>query len=169
MSTYIQKTAGNANGNGTFVKVITTGTGNAVEIPSSSRLSLNGSSSTAGVVSYGPGSMSYTAGGGSAHTFDQAVQLLAGRFVLPAGDTSATPGNATINSSSGKVAVASGANSVTVTCNQCGTASIVFAILQDATEADLHVRVVVPAAGSFTIYLSASTSAARKVGFIVFN
>lgn len=92
----------------------------------------------------------------------------AGRLSFDATDSSGSPGAATINKPSGQVAVDSGASSVVVTNSLVSTTSVVWAVLQDDTDA-LTVRSVVPASGSFTINLSGTTTAARKVGFIVFN
>lgn len=153
----------------TFVKIVTTTTGNAVEIPSGSRLGLNGSATTAGVISYSPGTITYTAGGGSVHSFDQTLQLTTGRFVMPATDASGSPGAATINSASGKIAVAAGASSVVVTDSLVSTASIVFAVLQANDSTCTAVKSVIPAAGSFTIALNANCTAAAKLGFVTFN
>lgn len=89
-------------------------------------------------------------------------------IILDRGDSSASPGNATVSKTSGLVAVANGASSVTITNTRVTTSSIVIAVLQDNTDA-IYVRSVVPASGSFTINLSGATSGARKVGFLVLN
>lgn len=92
----------------------------------------------------------------------------AGKISLNATDASGTPGAATINNPSGQVAVALGASSVVVTNSLVTTSSVVWATLQDVTD-NIQIKGVVPAAGSFTIHLTGTTSAARKVGFVVFN
>lgn len=51
-------------------------TGVALQLPAGTKLGLNGSNTGAGVISYSPGSMSYTAGGGSTHLFDQPVFII---------------------------------------------------------------------------------------------
>jgi hypothetical protein len=103
---------------------------------------------------------------------DSSTQKLAidkdGRLIFDATDASGSPGAATINKPSGQVAVASGASSVVVTNALVSATSVVLAVLQDTTDS-IQVKGVTPAAGSFTITLTGVTSAARKVGFVVFN
>lgn len=91
-----------------------------------------------------------------------------GGLTFDATDSSAAPGAATVNKPSGQAAVANGVSSVVITNSMVSTTSVVVAVLQDNTDA-LYVRSVVPAAGSFTINLSGNTTAARKVGWVVFN
>jgi hypothetical protein len=65
-------------------------------------------------------------------------------------NASGTPGNATINRPTGRVAIASGASAVTVT-NSVVTASSVITSTIETADATLGYLQVVPAAGSFTI------------------
>jgi hypothetical protein len=93
--------------------------------------------------------------------------LFARDIALDTTDSSGSPGAVTINKAKGQVAVANGASSVVVTNSLVTAASVVLAVLQDNTDA-IEIRSVVPAPGSFTINLTGVTSAARKVGFVVF-
>lgn len=84
-------------------------------------------------------------------------------------DTTAAPGNATINGLKGRVAIAIAAASVVVTNNQIAANSVVLPIInQAATDATLTdiIRVQV-AAGSVTITGNAAATAAVFVDFIV--
>lgn len=84
-------------------------------------------------------------------------------------DTSGTPGAATINSPSGRVAIAAGASSVVVTNSQATLGGTVMAIINQAT-ADATLTQIVrisTAAGSFTIYGNANATAATVVDFVV--
>lgn len=84
------------------------------------------------------------------------------------GDESGTPGNCTINKLSGLASVANGDATITVTNSLVTTSSIVFAVLQDDGDA-VQIASVVPAAGSFTVTLTGTTTAARRIGFYVIN
>lgn len=79
-----------------------------------------------------------------------------------------TNGAQTINKASGTVNIAAGGTSVVVTNNLVTTSSIVYAVLRTA-DSTATIKNVVPAAGSFTITLGASATAAVSVGFVVFN
>lgn len=89
-------------------------------------------------------------------------------LTFPTTDSSGTPGAATINKTTGKVSVASGQSSVVVTNSYCGLASIPMAQLLEADGA-ITVANCVPAAGSFTINLTANATGDRTVGFVVLN
>jgi len=69
---------------------------------------------------------------------------------------------------SGRVKLVAGQSSVAVTLTGVTTASYVIATLQ-ANVAGLYVRGVVPAAGSFRIYLSKAVASAVYVGYLVVN
>lgn len=91
-------------------------------------------------------------------------------LALTSGDSSGTPGNVTNNNPKGRVAIAAGANSVTVTTNLGITAAgTVFAIINQATADATLTQIVrvVPAAGSFTIYGNANATANTVVDFVV--
>lgn len=89
----------------------------------------------------------------------------------PFPDTSGTPGNATVNSARGRVAIAAGAGSVVITNSYVNANSVVLAVIDQAA-ADgtlLYIARVAPAAGSFTIYGNANATAAVAVRFVVLN
>lgn len=91
-------------------------------------------------------------------------------FKLQQEDDSATPGNTTCNSVSGKVAIAAGASQVVVTCERCDPTSIVLAQIQqtnaDATLTRVH---TVAGSGQFTIKGNANATAAVVVSFVLIN
>lgn len=88
----------------------------------------------------------------------------------PLTDSSATPGNATINTSSGRAAFAAAASTVVVTSSLVTVASKVFVQLEGAADATLtSVLGVTLAAGSFTVTGNATATATKKFSFIVIN
>lgn len=92
-----------------------------------------------------------------------------GKLIIPATMTATgTTGAQTINKASGSVNFAAGATSIGVTNSLVTTSSIVMPVVQTNDANSFTVRVV-PAAGSFTIYLSAAPAAETKVGFFVIN
>lgn len=92
-----------------------------------------------------------------------------GRIDFPAfGNSSASPGNATLNTPAGLSAIANGAAAVTITNNLVTANSLVFAILAE-TDGSIYVKSVVPGAGSFVINISANATGDRTVAWIVFN
>jgi hypothetical protein len=80
-------------------------------------------------------------------------------------DTSATPGNATINSARGRVSAAAGATSLVVTSSLCQATSYIGTNIS-TNDATAVIKSVVPSAGSFTINLVAPT-AQTNIDFIV--
>lgn len=92
-----------------------------------------------------------------------------GSLSLDATDASGTPGAATINKLAGKVAVAIGASSVTVTNSLVTTSSIVLASLQFVDATLTQILSVVPGSGSFTITGNANATDATKIAFVVIN
>lgn len=95
--------------------------------------------------------------------------LLNGAITADTTDSSGTPGNATINKASGKVAIAIGAASVTVTNSLVTAASTVIATLQFVDATLTQILSVVPGSGSFVITGNANATAATKVAFVVIN
>lgn len=94
---------------------------------------------------------------------------LNGAITASTTDSSASPGAATINKASGKVAIAIGASSVVVTNSLVTSASTVLAVLQFVDATATTILSVVPTAGSFTITVNANATAATKVAFFVVN
>jgi hypothetical protein len=84
-------------------------------------------------------------------------------------DGSGTPGAATINRASGKVAIATGQATVTVTNSLVSAASTVLAQIQTADATLLYIKSVVPGAGSFVITGNANATAATTVAWVVIN
>lgn len=79
-----------------------------------------------------------------------------------------TTGAQTINKPSGTVNFAAGASSLVVTNSLCTTASIVMPVLR-TNDATARIANVVPAAGSFTINLTAAATAETSCGFHIIN
>lgn len=95
--------------------------------------------------------------------------LLNGAITADTTDASGTPGAATINKPSGKVAIAIGASSVVVTNSLVTAASTVLPVLQSVDATATQILSVVPGSGSFTITANAAATAATKVAFLVIN
>lgn len=95
--------------------------------------------------------------------------LFNGAITADTTDASGTPGAATINKPSGKVAIAIGAASVTVTNSLVTTSSTVIAVLQFVDATLTQILSVVPGSGSFVITGNATATAATKVAFLVIN
>lgn len=95
--------------------------------------------------------------------------LFNGAITADTTDSSGTPGAATINKPSGKVAIAIGQSSVVVTNSLVTAASTVLAVLQFVDATATQILSVVPGSGSFTITANANATAATKVAFLVVN
>lgn len=95
--------------------------------------------------------------------------LFNGALTADTTDSSGTPGAATINKPSGKVAVAIGQSSVTVTNSLVTAASTVIATLQFVDATFTQILSVVPGSGSFVITGNATATAATKIAFLVLN
>lgn len=84
-------------------------------------------------------------------------------------DASGTPGNATVNATRGKVAIAAAASSVVVTNSKVNANSQILVTLEGADATLLYIKSVVPAAGSFTVTGNAAATAATSLKFTVVN
>ena len=84
--------------------------------------------------------------------------------ITPAGTTGAQ----TINKSTGTVNFAAAATTLVVTNSLVTVNSIIFATVRKG-DATATLKNVVPAAGSFTITLTAAATAETSVGFLVVN
>lgn len=93
----------------------------------------------------------------------------AGGLLVMNTDASGTPGAATINKPSGKVAIALGVASVVVTNSLVTANSTILAVVQSADATLTFIKSVVPTTGSFTITGNAAATANCKVAFFVFN
>lgn len=82
-----------------------------------------------------------------------------------------TSGAVTANGVMGRSAVAIGAASVVITNPSVTIDSVIFAMVEQAAADATALRVerIVPAAGSFTIYVTAAATAATVVTWAVFN
>lgn len=105
---------------------------------------------------------------GGAVRIDGSLALFGG-LKLDMTDASGTPGAATINKPTGKVAVAIGASSVVVTNNLVTANSIVVPVLEFIDATFTQILSCVPGAGSFTITGNANATAATKISFVVYN
>lgn len=103
-----------------------------------------------------------------ADTFQLTSDVL---FNLPGGDSSGTPGAATLNKVCGKSAIAIGASSVVITNSLARTDSIVFAVIQQASADATLTRIerVSVTTGSFTIFGNATATAAVVVTWFLFK
>ena len=79
------------------------------------------------------------------------------------GDATGSPGNVTQNTINGRVAIAAGQASVTVTNNKVTPSSIIHATLQSSDATLTQILTVVPGSGSFVITGSAAATAACNV------
>jgi len=114
---------------------------------------------------YGGGHV-FTRGAGDITLFEIKAD---GRLILNNTITATgTTGARTINAPSGTVNIAAGQNSLVVT-NSCVSAnSLVFATIR-TNDSTAQIKNVVPAAGSFTIRLTANATAETSIGFFVVN
>lgn len=80
-------------------------------------------------------------------------------------DSTGTPGNVTQNDTRGRVAIAAGTISVTVTNSNVVAGSVVHATLQSNDSTMLGIRSTICASGSFTIYGSDVASATTNVAW----
>lgn len=108
----------------------------------------------------------YVAGGRVYLAGDLAVM---GGLSMGQTNTTGTPGAAVINSPTGKVAVAIGQSSVTVTNGMVSANSIVIAVLEFIDATFTQILSVVPGAGSFVITGNAAATAATQISFVVIN
>lgn len=123
----------------------TAGTGN------SGNVNLNPGTSSGGTV-------------GSVQILNDLTKLVVPKTVTAGGTT----GNRTINKITGTVNIAAAGSSVTVTCAQCSTSSIVFAVVR-TNDTTALIKNVVPGAGSFVITMNAAVTAETSIGFLVMN
>lgn len=93
-----------------------------------------------------------------------------GKIEFPqAGNSTGTPGAATINQAAGRSSIAAAASSVVITNSLVSTSSIVFAVLQTVDATATQILSCVPASGSFTIRTNAVATGTTNVGWVVIN
>lgn len=85
-------------------------------------------------------------------------------------DNTGTPGNATINSITGRAAVAAAGTTVTITNSKVTAVSEIFIQLRGARDATLtELRISAQGAGTFTVTGNAAATAAVQFSFWVVN
>lgn len=84
-------------------------------------------------------------------------------------NNSGTPGNTTINTPSGRAAIAAAASACVVTSSIVTAASKVFCNLESSDATLLYINNVIPGAGSFTVTGVASATGNCTFSFIVVN
>ena len=152
-----------------------------VIVPAGGLVCLNGSACTSYIQQRTAGYVWIDSQAGAATIYVNAATLqepsgnwrltaASGLLTQKAGDTSGTPGNATVNlTAAGQAAIAGGASAVTITSNVTTATSRVFAVLQAADATCTYVKNVIPGSGSFTINVNAACTGATKVAWNIFN
>jgi hypothetical protein len=97
----------------------------------------------------------------------QATSGTGGYFASTSGAALAVVGKATFSRSK-RVTIGAGSSSLKVTLAGVTTSSLVFAVLH-SNRAGVYVQAVVPASGSFTIYLNKAVTSATYVAYFVVN
>lgn len=131
-----------------------------------------GTSAGAAGTSTIPGSVAITAGTINGATVGQttAAAVKTSNLAATFTDSSSTPGNVTNNSPRGRVALAAGATTVTVTNSLVTAASAIFAQVRSVDGAANDLVSVLPAAGSFTATMNgATTGTGCVIDFMVVN
>lgn len=147
-----------------------------ISLSSTKYLNLDGTTAGDNGISYNAGTFTFSirVSGGTPVSINASAGTVGfGNYkhTFTMGDSTAAPGNATLNNPSGKSAIAIGASSVVITNSQVTAASIVEAHVQQAA-ADATLTQVLrtsSAAGSFTIYGNANATAATVVAWRVIN
>jgi hypothetical protein len=91
-----------------------------------------------------------------------------GNVLIGAGNSTGTPGNATLNFPAGRSAIAAGATTVTITSSFVSASSIILVCLQ-TNDATAILKNVVPGAGSFVVNLTAAATANTNFCWFVMN
>lgn len=91
--------------------------------------------------------------------------------VMSSGDSTASPGSATISKGRGRFAIASGASSATITNSEViGASSTVLIVPENTNAGCTRFGVSSISAGSFTVSANANcTTSAANIGFVVVN
>ena len=119
---------------------------------------------------YNPASVAVTGGTVNGATIGQTTPaaVKTSNFAATYTDSSATPGNATNNSTRGRAAFAATGSSVVIT-NSLVTATSTILVSLGGTDATLTSIRVTAAAGSFTVTGNAAATAITKFDFLVVN
>jgi hypothetical protein len=99
----------------------------------------------------------------------QPTSGLGGSLTIPYTDNSGTPGNTTINTPSGRAAIAAAASACVVTNSSVLTTSKIFITLKSGDTTLTTARVTAQSAGSFTVTGNAAATAAAPFDFLVVN
>jgi hypothetical protein len=91
-----------------------------------------------------------------------------GNVLIGSGNSTGTPGNATLNFPAGRSSIAAGAATVTITSSFVSATSIIFVALQ-TNDATAILKNVVPAAGSFAVNLTAAATGNTNFCWFVMN
>lgn len=85
------------------------------------------------------------------------------------GNSTGAPGNATLNTPTGRSAIAAAAGTCVITNSLVSATSIVLVVLQTIDTTATGIKGVVPASGSFTLTVNAAATATTNFGWIVLN
>ena len=149
--------------NGTSVGATTPSTGSFTTLAATGAVTMNPASLAVSIAPSGTGSATFGASGTGSTTVTRV-----GSLTVLTTDTSGTPGNATINTLSGRAAFAAAGSTVVVTNSTVTATSKVFVSLR-AGDATLDSVRVTPAAGSFTVTGNAAATAITIFDFFVVN
>jgi hypothetical protein len=83
-------------------------------------------------------------------------------------DISGVPGNGTINTPSGRFAIAAAASAATITCALC-TANSKIQLQVETNDGTLKSATVVPGAGSFVVTGNAAATGNTNISFVLMN
>lgn len=92
-----------------------------------------------------------------------------GKMSMTAGNSTGSPGNATLNTPTGRSAFAAAASAVTVTNSLVSATSIVLPVLQTVDGTLTQILTCVPASGSFTCTGNATATGTTNFGWMVIN
>lgn len=137
-------------------------TGSFTTLSATGALTANGANVNHSLAPTGTGNVTLGATGTGSSTITRV-----GSLSVLSTDSSGTPGNATINTLSGRAAFAAAGSTVVIT-NSLVTANSKV-LVQQRTDATLKSVAVVPAAGSFTVTANAAATAITIFDFLVIN
>jgi hypothetical protein len=138
-------------------------TGSFTTVAASSTVTFNGANAAVSLAPTGTGNVTVGAAGTGSTTVTRV-----GSLTVLSTDSSGTPGNATINTLSGRAAFAAAGTTVVVTNSTVAATSKVFVSLRAGDSTLTSVRVT-PAAGSFTVTGNAAATATTIFDFFVVN
>lgn len=97
------------------------------------------------------------------------VAAATGKMSMTAGNSTGAPGNATLNTPTGRSAFAAAVSAVTITNNLVSATSIVLPVLQTVDGTLTQILTCVPASGSFTCTGNAAATGTTNFGWMVIN